>query len=548
MIKNFLGGLGSLILSVNAFAFSPEPGAGQLTPDFSLKNTGKSFYGQPGQFFINPDIRTHRVANRHNGFVSPSTRATSFDNYITHPEGTMKYYSKDFTGWDSYYEELSVTDELTIFVFGDNNEVYIQDLYTAWYSHTFVKGTLSGNTLTVPVPQAFDFDTMVGLDLELVALQETTPGDYKISDLKEITYKVDPATGVITMNLPEGYVLGVAYSDGMIDSWEYTQSFTPVTGVDFNTIPEGLEVTQLIFNNGFFGYPVYVAHDNDYLYIQGMSELSPMAVIKAKINGNKATIAQGQIAGEYLGMWYYTSCIDENDKYMPVTTLYNLEINLDHNLVEATDEDYFLALTIAPDKTDGIYEAFYPFFIYPQDTFTGTPENPYYLFVDSSQFFETGFNWFGFILPALNTEYDVIDPNYLYYRIYVDGQLQTFTPDPVNNRYLGLSGPTTELPYNINNQYDLFDASPIRLVGLYLNKFSTLGVQSVYKYQGVTTESDIVTLNVLTGEEETGIESIIDSSEGKTEYFDLNGRKISEPGNGIYILRQGTITQKIMKK
>ena len=44
---------------------------------------------------------------------------------------------------------------------------------------------------------------------------------------------------------------------------------------------------------------------------------------------------------------------------------------------------------------------------------------------------------------------------------------------------------------------------------------------------------------------DAGIESISDAN-ASVEYYNLNGVKVSEPSNGIYIRKQGTKTEKIV--
>ena len=54
------------------------------------------------------------------------------------------------------------------------------------------------------------------------------------------------------------------------------------------------------------------------------------------------------------------------------------------------------------------------------------------------------------------------------------------------------------------------------------------------------TESDIITLDIDSGdvnETPSGVESIAGSKINSKVYYDMNGRQVVNPGNGIYILK-----------
>ena len=79
------------------------------------------------------------------------------------------------------------------------------------------------------------------------------------------------------------------------------------------------------------------------------------------------------------------------------------------------------------------------------------------------------------------------------------------------------------------------------IVGLYAEGIDTAGVQAVYKCDGETTYSGLVTVDVATGEEtitggtETKVETIVGTGVVDTLYYNLNGVKISNPEKGIFI-------------
>ncbi len=175
-----------------------------------------------------------------------------------------------------------------------------------------------------------------------------------------------------------------------------------------------------------------------------------------------------------------------------------------------------------------------------QASAAGTPANPDNLNYSDRYFSYYGYYSFRFDIPVITENEVVLDTNCLYYRIFVDGDLIELT----NEDYaLGQYTSLIDVPFSFDNGGDIYAwGRNNREVGIYTDGVTTVGVQSVYKYDGLTTVSDVVTLNVRTGEISTtvGVDSVSDERNNviKTEYFDINGMPITHPVKGIYIERQ----------
>ncbi|MCH5224725.1 MAG: hypothetical protein J1D77_01955 [Muribaculaceae bacterium] len=513
------------------------------------------------------EIRQQRQAKR---VQAPKTLATRADelpvtDVITAPVGEVKYYYKNATGYDSYFGETEIVDEPTIIVFGENNEVYFQDLYTLWYFGTFTKGTINGNTITVELPQTADYypEYGYGFDISLVKFLSEDFEDFELGEPNVLTYTIDEATGAITLDLPgepNEYGVGVLYTDdGSIDGVEYSQEFTPVTDLDINSIPEGVEMTQYSFISGTTGYPVYVGMDDANIYIKGLSEYAPDGVVVAELDGNKATINQGQVLGAYYGFWLFSACVSYDGislDYAPAAATYQLDVDIENNVITGAEQDYLFAITADPafEDTNYLLYVFEGFKIFKQTDYSGTPSNPSGLLIDDEYFEYYGFTYFIFDYSNIGTNGNLLETDNLYYRIYVDDELYEFEPEPEDYIYDGLDEPTTLIPVNLNNGFDIvWGSSTERAIGLYIDGYTTLGVQEVYIYNDVETVSDIVTLNVETGDETTGIEGIISGNEVNAVYYNLNGVKVANPENGIFIKRATlsdgkVVTKKVVKK
>lgn len=137
-----------------------------------------------------------------------------------------------------------------------------------------------------------------------------------------------------------------------------------------------------------------------------------------------------------------------------------------------------------------------------------------------------------FIVPGVSVDGDVLITDNLYYRLYFDNELYTFTTD----KYEALKENTTDIPFNLNDDYDFVQSGMERIVAFYFDEFNytKAGVQLVYKYGDETGFSDIVYNDGSTARiHDTGIN---DTAGIKSiEYLDLSGRTITNAASGIYI-------------
>lgn len=473
---------------------------------------------------------------------------------IWSPEGETRYYYKNAVAWDSWYGDMDIVDEPNAIVFGDNNEVYIQDIYTLWYFGSYTKGTIENNTITVELPQAADYYPSYGYGYDIVLLEEID-GDYVISETQTVKYIIDEETGTFTLDLPGEpyqYALGCVYSDdGSYDGMEFYQEYTPVTDLDINQAPEGAEFTQYMMRTGDVGYPVSVAIDGDNIYIKGISQSVPNSIVVAEVDGNTATISQNQVIGNYYEYWIYTKCYEIQGNsfgFAPSSESYVLNVDFENNTITSAEQDYYFGLAADTEDPQMTLDIFDDFAIFIQTSAAGTPSDPYDLFLDDEYLDYYGFNIFAFTLPNISKEGTVLNSADLYYRIFVDEELMEFEPDE-DGTYYGLEGPTTLIPYDFDNGFDIMWGSlNMRGVGLYMEGFTTLGVQAVYLYNGVDTYSNTVTLNVETGEQTTGVQSLFSAPVVNEVYFDMNGRRINNPENGIFIKRSTLSDGKVIVK
>lgn len=520
--------------------------------------------------FFNPDsdFTTERNLQRieHAKVLASSltnipTRASQLTIPVKNPTGEYKFFTKDVTGYletESTPEYFDEKDQATTMVFGDNNTVYIQDLNPFGNGpgsfQQYITGYVeSNNDITIPLPQTFSDDYMMtGYAADLVMMQ-FIDDDYEICDIDHATYVYNQSTGGYTLQLPgEGYFLGTIFSgttawleDGII-----SETYTPFEGA--NSLPEGLSEQPFMFRENNNGYQLYISKDIDTLYIRGLSPYFPYGVVNAAINGNELTIAQKQIVGSAYGAWVETRTLTSaTGVFAPSSTGYTMTADWTTNTITANNNTYTLRLCCGPARNPYFYEDFNYFQIYTQNSYEGTPANPIGVAVNTD-IVDLGIYILSFELTTLSTENTVLLDNYLYYRVYIDGELYEFEANPADGSYQGIEGTITDIPYTFNNGSDIVAWSyNIRVINLYLSGVTSVGIQEVYKYDGKETVSDIVTYVI--PEEDDGVESI-DAAEVTTEnFYDLSGRKVDNPANGIYVrkarLSNGKqVSSKVLKK
>ena len=124
----------------------------------------------------------------------------------------------------------------------------------------------------------------------------------------------------------------------------------------------------------------------------------------------------------------------------------------------------------------------------------------------------------------------------IFYNIYLDGELQTFTPSVYNY----LKADMTDIPYqfyDIDHKqnsgavgYDFMIYQDLQFVYFY-KEFNKIGIKAVYVDGDTRIESDI------TERFTSGIDNA--RSEGKTvesiTYTDMSGRRVAEPEKGIFV-------------
>lgn len=518
---------------------------------------------------------------------------------ITEAPGKQNYYCKDVVGYSLAAPFMAYG--VASYINRDGNEYYFYDIITGAPMGTYVKAHIFDGELVLPMTQTvFEFDDeeySMNLGLLRPIFTESEGNVYVwfeySDDYDYMVYQFDDNNSLTLMDWPakyttEGnpnsyygfpnYVIGYYYNDDY--SWSgYCDVFQAYDEFNYEpvTLPEGLDMYTLTYiNSEMQGVIVSVGETEDAVYVKGLSAYAPDAVFKADIvnDGTQLAVEPNQFIGIEENVYFIvtsTVCIDKNGQLdiAPGNPPAYFDITRDNvsgkiNSITAVDSENFLAF-----NDDALY--FYPMDVFKgisltlQEEFPGVPATPYDAYYENYADL-MGANFVFFRLSSFADNGDIIDINNLYYSIFLDGQAVEFEETTGFNMkgeewtmYPGIKEATELVPYTFANSIDLYeDSGGTFVVGLYQEGYDTVGVQGVYIDGDKVTRGGLLTIDVATGQQtitpgdEAGIPVFTSGEVVKTEYYDLQGRKILNPEKGIYLVKSimadGTVkTRKVMK-
>lgn len=555
---------------------------------------------------IEIDGKTYKAS--HSAANAPKRLPVS--NVIFEPQGEKRFYFKDSGGLYYYIMQTYAYDDRNVYletVWGPDDKVYIKDILSPIHLlDSYVEGTVSGNTITVPMNQTVAYNANAGYGMNLVVMKAKFTSDsfsleYEPS-IQSVTYTI-AEDGSLTLNIPGSnydgtgfpdYVLAYAYTDD--NSWsdycDYYQTFRNF-GYELNAMSEGVPQSHYVSQSYIYDYYsesfvktegiVNVAREGNTMYLQGLCQALPEAVVKAEINGNTATIFQNQFVGTWDDTYYiFTKVFEDNALYdpsdpdsykfdmAPANATFDLVIDDAEGTIKSESTGY-LVFNGDPDRIISL-DIYSSYSMDYTESIGGIPSNPEIIEYTEEYALDFGMSDFYFNFNPVLTDGSLLDTRYLYYTVYVDGKPIEFESSKgfnlcgeLENRYEGFPGKSVYVPVSFDNYYDLNHIYGYYYVGIYEMYLETIGVQMAYMYDGKTTYSDIVTYNVATEEITTapGTPETPDTPGGNAgvtaldvdvtvEYYTLQGVRLATPSAGICIRKtvgpQGIKTEKVIYK
>lgn len=291
---------------------------------------------------------------------------------ITAPaEGVTKYYQR--SGFAYYVSDGSMASGtqsgVVEMVECEDGTVYIKKIISRSSYETWVKGTKSGNTITIPADQPVTYNTQYGTTISLRWGVVTADGNILAADdhADAFTFTIDG--DVISLEGTAGYdgsadayYMGLYWDDddtavGYGDAetvWTYDPEYEPAS-TDLIELPAGVTAEQWytsgsnVSNEGttpFIG-EAQVAFDGNDVYVSGVFEDLPTAWIKGTLDGTTVTFAGLQFIGVYGGTYNIFATGTDGSTLVDFTMTYDAlagTLTADNDLLANAAEDriYYL--------------------------------------------------------------------------------------------------------------------------------------------------------------------------------------------------------------
>lgn len=468
-------------------------------------------------------------------------------------------------GWGGYYYQdldgglggVVEGDDGFVYVKGPISQAYVWGLGTPW-----IKCEKAENgTIVMHTPQLYAIDDG---DPYYIARM--------IFDSEKSTFVTDPINTDIKFTWKDN-VLKLADDEclvGFVDAageWFYMGDYDITYTVNEDVpgaVPAGLakvpmkvnvksdaadlSATETVMLNSY--------RDASNIYIGNLDTANPDAVFKGTLNGNKYEFASAQYLGvntTYNSHVYVLACDAKVEAASEDDVYFNL-IKKDVFTVVKNDEDgnllsadypesfvvncgkkavYYIDAYIAP-----IMEAF--------EDKPMIPADPIFSIENVSHNTSSGFDRLNITIPTVDVNGKDLNKSDLYYNLYLDGKVYTFTPD----KYIAFPSEMTDIPYAFYDSYydvHLNTTTGIHTIYFYDTDWKTLGVQSIYRGGGAENRSNIVTvINDISGVESV---SVAGEAVESVETFDLTGRKMEAGDKGFAIkrIKYGDGTEKSVK-
>jgi len=330
--------------------------------------------------------------------------------------------------------------------------------------------------------------------------------------------------------------------DGEEPFWEWLGNGDTYESANASTqhpvaVPDGVTFEDWTLVNDIMGQSVKVGFaENGDIYIKGLYKGIPDASIVATAGADgKYTLANNQYLGidESVASFIYfqtVSVLADGQQFSADlkdggTVSYDketsrIQFNCDIAFSSVTDRVYCFSYALKPmlvKTTPGatISRLITPKLIETVD-FTDA-DNPAYV---------------GFYLSNMDAEYNMLDLDKTFYQVILNDEPFEFKPE----EYLCLKESMTDVPFLFNdtdnNDFEGYE-NGVHWVQFYFmfNTVENLGVRAGYS----GADNKPIYSEVRWVEKNISVEGIADDTVESVRYFDLQGRAIASPGNGICI-------------
>jgi hypothetical protein len=487
-------------------------------------------------------------------FKSPTFKAEADAQPITEPKGEQHTYYERVDAIAPYGGSVLVFHE-----YGIAGEIYFDSAtHTAYLKNpvsylphgTYIQGTYDDSSITFTFPQPlFDNYGTIYSVYRFEYVESDGSGWFEANPEKQTVKFNINADGTVAMEDSNNgdFIIGLydddlaewrGYGDYNINLTPFSQS--PLTAADMpDDFAVSLQDAQLVAARSTS--LAKMAEYDGKIYVGGLFESNPEALIVGDIDGDNVTFASGQFVGidkstNYYGYFYGMTTTETTDP--DVGTIISFEkadnIQFAYNREEQTLTATGSSCGFANDKPEEPYV--FSTFIDPvisvlSNNYSKMPAAP--TDVEFTEYMPGSMGVLSFQIDNLNVDGQVLDEDSLYYRIFVDGELYTFSADDYY-----VDEDMTDVPFNFTEGWDFLITDKKRGVLFYYDETpATFAVQLVCK------DGDDEYVSALATIEADSIQSVAsEKAVSSVSYFDVCGRAIAAPGRGGVSIRVTTFT------
>lgn len=272
--------------------------------------------------FSNRDDATDFSAVKSSASKKGALYAPTINEYgiITEPgEGTTKFYKRSGGGYFLQSQQLYTYDQSSLdlleTVEAEDGTIYFKNLVGKYTTGAWVKGTKSGNTITVPTRQPVNYNSQYKTTLSVrwgtIAENSLVAAD-EIADA--FTFVIAGDSIALQNTDPDGNFMGVFWDDdnsstGYGDYNTVLREFTyEPKSRELVTLPEGLTIEPWIaatvdsFDEDeqpvITTHKSYVAFDALDVYVKGLFKSFPNAWVKGMLLGDEVIFDKDQYLGK----------------------------------------------------------------------------------------------------------------------------------------------------------------------------------------------------------------------------------------------------------
>lgn len=432
------------------------------------------------------------------------------------PAGELKHYARSGPAYVNFYNSPTADVQdgmvLNMVYASDGKTVYMQAPISLAGTTNWVKGYIEGNKLHVPLYQSIVKD---GNNFGITGICRWNKSHTFLEPYlraKEITFTIDPITGIITQDGDDAYVL--LWSQDM--SWskyaDLNIVYTPFDA-NFTTIPsdltkEEMAVTYKLDDGTESRLVVTGAHDlkNDKYYIAGLSAADPQAAIVGDVSGNTIVFPSNQYLGQSAKCLSYFSAATYTirDEEFGGMIFHFLKLNyLDELKLTRNNEtgiwstESNVAITLNKGMAREGFVNYYSYQLCPMfeayDEQPSTPSDPE-IARYKSEMATGGYDCLNLLIKTEDADGRFINPKKLSYQLFVDvnGKIEPYVIK--SDEYI-IPDDMEEIPFVFYCR-DLANSTDIAIGGseiyLYETGFDNIGVQVINHSGGVDMRSNLV--------------------------------------------------------